>query len=181
MRLDGQPLPTVPQNAATAPTRNRLRRLSVWEEPLIGDASTTICTRSNFRAAPLFPNLDCNLCPTLTAHWEPMPCSELAETRVQASNPYLTRVLGWVCMCVYVLLCVRVCVSRCVCVCVCVCVCLMSPKQPFGGPLFTWHRPLQSLHCPLHFKSNKVRILHALTLLLQHFKDLVGPRYLDLF
>jgi len=39
--------------------------------PLIADASTTICTRPNSRAAPLCPNLDCNLCPTLTAHSEP--------------------------------------------------------------------------------------------------------------
>ena len=96
MRSDGQPLPIVSQNAATAPTRNRLRRLSVWQTPLIADASTTICTRANFRAALLFPNLDCNLCPTLTAHLKPMPFSELAETRVQGSNPYLTRVLGWI-------------------------------------------------------------------------------------
>jgi len=32
-----------------------------------------------------------------TAHSEPLPFSELAETWVQASNPYLTRVLGWKC------------------------------------------------------------------------------------
>jgi len=68
----------------------------VFEKPsLIFDASTTICTRPNSRAAPLFPNLSCNLCPTLTAHSEVMPFSELAETRVQAINPYLIRVLGW--------------------------------------------------------------------------------------
>jgi len=36
--------------------------------PLIADASTTICTRFISRAAPLCPNLDCNLCPILTAH-----------------------------------------------------------------------------------------------------------------
>jgi len=41
---------------------------SVFGKPLlIFDASTTICTRPNSRAAPLFPNLNCNLCPTLTA------------------------------------------------------------------------------------------------------------------
>jgi len=33
------------------------------ETPLIAEASTMICTRPNFRAAPLFPNLDCNLAP----------------------------------------------------------------------------------------------------------------------
>ena len=33
MRSDGQPFPVVPQNAATAPAINRLRRLSVWETP----------------------------------------------------------------------------------------------------------------------------------------------------
>jgi len=38
------------------------------KHPLIADASTTICTRPNSRAAPLCPNLDGNLCPTLTAH-----------------------------------------------------------------------------------------------------------------
>jgi len=62
---------------------------------LIFDASTTICTRPNSRGAPLFPNLNCNFCPTLTAHSELTPFSELAESRVQASNPYLIRVLGW--------------------------------------------------------------------------------------
>ena len=68
----------------------------VFRKPsLIADASTTICTRPNSRAAPLCPNLDGNLCPTLTAHWEPLYFWELAETRVQASNPYLTWVLGW--------------------------------------------------------------------------------------
>jgi len=36
--------------------------------PLISDTSTTIWP--DFRAAPLFPNLDCNLCPTLQAHSE---------------------------------------------------------------------------------------------------------------
>jgi len=35
--------------------------------PLIAEASTTICTRPNFRATPLFPNLRFNL-PTLTSH-----------------------------------------------------------------------------------------------------------------
>jgi len=70
----------------------------VFENPsLIFDASTTICTRPNSRAAPLFPNLNCNLCPTLTAHSEVTPFSEFAETRVQAINPYLIRVLGWMC------------------------------------------------------------------------------------
>jgi len=49
--------------------------------PLIADASTTICTGFISRAAPLCPNLDCNLCPTLTAHSDPLPFSELAETR----------------------------------------------------------------------------------------------------
>ena len=34
----------------------------------------------------------------ITDHWEPLYFSELAETRVQASNPYLTRVLGWMCI-----------------------------------------------------------------------------------
>jgi len=45
--------------------------------PLITDASTTICTRFHSRAAPLCPNLDCNRCPTLTAHWKTMQFSEL--------------------------------------------------------------------------------------------------------
>jgi len=40
--------------------------------PLIADASTTICTRPNSRVAPLCPNLDRNLYPTLTANREPM-------------------------------------------------------------------------------------------------------------
>jgi len=48
--------------------------------PLIHEVSTMICTRPRFRAAPLFPYLDYNLCPTLTAHWEPIHFSELAET-----------------------------------------------------------------------------------------------------
>ena len=68
--------------------------LVLGKPPLIADTSSTICTRFNSRTAPLCPNLDCNLCPTLTAHSEPLPFSELAETRVQASYPYLRRVLA---------------------------------------------------------------------------------------
>jgi len=48
--------------------------------PLIAGASTTIGTRFISRAAPLCTNLDGNLCPTLTAHSEPLLFSELAET-----------------------------------------------------------------------------------------------------
>jgi len=63
--------------------------------PLIAGASTTICTRFNSRAAPLCPNLDGNLCPTLTAHSEPLPFSELAETGSRQVIHISIRVLGW--------------------------------------------------------------------------------------
>jgi len=65
--------------------------------PLIDGASTTICTRFNSRAAPLCPNLDGNLCPTLTAHSEPLPFSELAETGSRQVIHISIRVLGWKC------------------------------------------------------------------------------------
>jgi len=64
--------------------------------PLIDEASAIICTRPNFRAAPLFPNLDCNLCPTLTAPWEPIHFSELAETGSRQVIHISIRVLGWI-------------------------------------------------------------------------------------
>jgi len=57
---------------------------------LIASASTTICTRFNSRAAPLCLNLNGNLCPTLKAHTEPLPFSELVETR----NPLLNKRFG---------------------------------------------------------------------------------------
>jgi len=63
--------------------------------PLIDEASTIICTRPNFRAAPLFPNLDFNLCPTLTANWEPIYLSELAETGSRQIIHISIRGLGW--------------------------------------------------------------------------------------
>jgi len=62
--------------------------------PLISDTSTTICTIPNFRAAPLFLNLDCNLCPTLTAHSKPLPFSALAETQSRQVIHISIRVLG---------------------------------------------------------------------------------------
>jgi len=62
--------------------------------PLIAGASTTICTRFHSRAAPLCPNLDCNICPTLTAHSEPLPFSELAETGSRQVIHISIRVLG---------------------------------------------------------------------------------------
>ena len=64
------------------------------KHPLIADASTTICTRPNSRAAPLCPNLDGNLCTTLTAHSEPLPFSELAETRSRQVIHISITVLG---------------------------------------------------------------------------------------
>ena len=62
--------------------------------PLIPDTSTTICTRFNSRTAPLCPNLDCNLWPTLTAYSKPLPFSELAETRSRQVIYISIRVLG---------------------------------------------------------------------------------------
>jgi len=47
---------------------------------IVRNSMLAICTRFNSRAAPLCTNLDGNLCPTLTAHLEPLPFSELAET-----------------------------------------------------------------------------------------------------
>jgi len=55
--------------------------------PLIDEASTIICTRPNFRAAPLFPNLDCNICPTFTLRANTF--LRISRNRVQASNPHL--------------------------------------------------------------------------------------------
>jgi len=63
--------------------------------PIVG-ASTTICTRFNSRAALLCPDLDGNLCPTLTAHPEPLPFSELAETRSRQVIHISIRFLGWI-------------------------------------------------------------------------------------
>ena len=42
-------------------------------------------------------NLDGNLCPTLTAHSEPLPFSELAETGSRQIIHISIRVLGWQC------------------------------------------------------------------------------------
>jgi len=81
-----------------APAKNRLCRLSAWQTPLIAGASTTICTRFISRAAPLCTNLDGNLCPTLTAHSEPLPFSELAETGSRQIIHISIRVLGWKCV-----------------------------------------------------------------------------------
>jgi len=64
-----------------------LIHLVFLKPPLIDEACTMICTRPNFRAAPLFPNLDCNLCPNLTAHWEPIHFSEL-------NHPHLNKSFG---------------------------------------------------------------------------------------
>jgi len=64
--------------------------------PLIAGASTTICTRFNSRAAPLCQNLDGSLCPTLTAHSEPLLFSELAETGSRQVIHISIRVLGWI-------------------------------------------------------------------------------------
>jgi len=61
---------------------------------LIAGASTTICTRFISRAAPLCTNLDGNLRPTLTAHSEPLPFSELAETGSRQIIHISIRVLG---------------------------------------------------------------------------------------
>ena len=60
--------PHSPPKRCDSTNQKQAQTLSVWETPLIADTSTTICTRPTFRVAPLFPNLDCNLCPTLTAH-----------------------------------------------------------------------------------------------------------------
>ena len=64
--------------------------------PLIAEASTIICTRPNSRAAPLCPNLDCSLCPTLTAHSEPIHFSEIAETGSRQVIHISLRVLAWI-------------------------------------------------------------------------------------
>jgi len=62
--------------------------------PLIASDSTTICTRFISRAAQLCTNLDGNLYTTLTAHSEPLPFSELAETRSSQIIHISIRVLG---------------------------------------------------------------------------------------
>jgi len=62
--------------------------------PLIAEASTMICTRPNFRAAPLFPNLDCNLCPTLQPT-ESQYIFKLAETGSRQVIHVSVRVLRW--------------------------------------------------------------------------------------
>ena len=46
---------------------------AVSAQCLIAGASTTICTRFISRAAPLCPNLEGTLCPTLTAHLFDVP------------------------------------------------------------------------------------------------------------
>ena len=63
--------------------------------PLVAGASTTICAIFISRAAPLCTNLDGNLCPTLTAHSEPLPFPELAETGSRQIIHISIRVLGW--------------------------------------------------------------------------------------
>ena len=40
------------------------------------------------------------------------------------------------CMCAYILVCMRVCMGKCVCVCVCVCICMRVPvHMEARGPL----------------------------------------------
>ena len=66
-------MPTVPQTLRPRQPKTGSNCSVLGKPPLIADTSTTICTRPNSRAAPLCPNLDGNLCPTLTAHLEPLP------------------------------------------------------------------------------------------------------------
>jgi len=84
----------VSQNAGTTPAKNRLKWPVLGKPPLIVDTSTTICTRPDFRDDPLFPNLDYNLCPTLTTQSESLSFSELAETRSRQIIHISIRVLG---------------------------------------------------------------------------------------
>ena len=91
-------MPIVPQNAATTPAKNRLKQPSAWQTPSNCQLFLDNLYQIQFSDCSALPKLDCNLCPTLTAHSEPLPFSELAETRVQASYPYLRRVLGWICV-----------------------------------------------------------------------------------
>ena len=94
MRSDGQPLFIVPLNAATAPTRNRLRRLSVWEPP-------HNCRRfhDNLYQAQLS---GCSALPEYRRQSLPHPYSPLrapaflriSRNRVQASNPHLNKSFG---------------------------------------------------------------------------------------
>jgi len=98
---------------------------------LIPDASTTICTRPNSRASPLCPNLDGNLCPTLTAHWEPIHFSELAETGSRQIIHISIRVLGWVLY--YIIFKKRILVGNISILCYTIC------KQHTNGISSPWH------------------------------------------
>ena len=91
MRSDGQPLSIVPQNAATAPTRNRFRRLSVWETP-------PNCRRfhDNLYQTQLS---GCSALPEPRRQSLPHPYSpiralaflRISRNRDQASNPHLNK------------------------------------------------------------------------------------------
>ena len=80
--------PIVSEKRCDSTSQNQTDAAQCWGNPNFRRFHDN-CTRPNSRAAPLFLNLNYNLCPTLTAHSELTPFSELAKTRVQASNPYL--------------------------------------------------------------------------------------------
>ena len=77
-----------------APAKNRLCRLSAWQTPPNCRRFHDNLYRFISGAAPLCTNLDGNLCPTLTAHSEPLPFSELAETGSRQIIHISIRVLG---------------------------------------------------------------------------------------
>ena len=94
--VNGLPLSVVHQNVASRSSQKQAVSVKCLggNPPLIAGASTTICTSFISRAVPLCPNLEGTLCPTLTAHTEPLPFSELAETRSRQTIHISIRVLG---------------------------------------------------------------------------------------
>jgi len=74
------PLYSPPKRGDSANQKQAQTVKCLGSPPLVADASTTFCTRPNSRDTPLCPNLDCNLCHTLTAHSEPLSFSTSAKT-----------------------------------------------------------------------------------------------------
>jgi len=90
MRSDGQTFPIVPQNAATAPARSRLTRLSVSKTRSFYDDlyQTQISGCSAFPKSPL----QC-----LPHPYSPLRANtflRISRNRVQASNPHLNQSFG---------------------------------------------------------------------------------------
>jgi len=72
MRSDEQPIPIVPQNAATAPAKNKLSRHSLWETPPNCQYFHDNLYQAQLSGCSARISTE-NLCPTITNHSKPLP------------------------------------------------------------------------------------------------------------